>query len=69
MYAGAVLLGFLGISLMFNSWIVLLWPILAYIVSSLLVRKEETMMTAVFGEDYRRYAAHTGRLFPRFFSR
>ena len=29
--------------------------------------KEEEMMTTVFGEEYNRYAARTGRLFPRFF--
>jgi len=69
MYAGGVLFGILGISLMFNSWIVLLGPVLTYAIFSLLVRKEEAMMTAVFGEDYRRYAARTGRLFPRFFGR
>lgn len=66
-YAGGIFLGSLGTSLMFNSWIVLLLPVLMYAVYSILVRKEETMMTAVFGEEYERYASHTGRLFPRFF--
>jgi protein-S-isoprenylcysteine O-methyltransferase Ste14 len=65
MYAGGVVLGFLGISLMLNSWIILLSPVLQYLVTSILVRKEEAIMAAVFGEDYRRYAARTGRLFPR----
>jgi protein-S-isoprenylcysteine O-methyltransferase Ste14 len=66
-YAGGILLGSLGVSLMFNSWIVLLLPVLMYVAYSILVRKEEAMMTAVFGEEYQRYAARTGRLFPRFF--
>lgn len=66
-YAGGILFFCLGISLMFNSWIILLFPILLYPIYSILVRKEEMMMTAVFGEEYKRYAAHTGRLFPRFF--
>jgi protein-S-isoprenylcysteine O-methyltransferase Ste14 len=67
-YAGGVLLGSLGISLLFNSWIVLLQPVILFAIYSFLVRKEETMMTAVFGEEYQRYAAKTGRLFPRLLS-
>lgn len=67
MYAGVVLWGFSGISLIFNSWIMLLAPLLQYPILSLLVRKEEVMMAAVFGEEYTRYAACTGRLFPRLF--
>lgn len=66
-YAGVALLGFSGISLLFNSWIMLLVPLLQYPILSVLVRKEEAMMTAVFGEEYTRYAASTGRLFPRLF--
>ena len=64
-YAGGTLLGSLGIALLFNSWIMLLLPVLMYIAYSILVRREETMMTAVFGEEYLRYASKTGRLFPR----
>jgi protein-S-isoprenylcysteine O-methyltransferase Ste14 len=67
-YAGASLLASLSISLMFNSWIVLLLPVFMFAIYSFLVRKEEAMMTAVFGEEYQRYAAKTGRLFPRIFS-
>ncbi len=66
-YAGGILLGSLGISLLFNSWILLLQPVISYAIISLLVRKEETMMTALFGEEYKSYAAQTGRLFPRIF--
>jgi len=66
-YAGAVLFGTLGISLLFNSWIMLFLPLLLYTVNFFLVRSEEKMMLSVFGDDYRRYAANTGRLFPRCF--
>jgi len=66
-YAGGVWLSSLGVALMFNSWIILPLPIFMYLVFSLLVRKEESMMTTAFGEEYQRYAAHTGRLFPRFY--
>jgi protein-S-isoprenylcysteine O-methyltransferase Ste14 len=64
-YAGGALLGATGISLIFNSWIILPLPVLAFAVYSILIRKEESMMLAVFGEEYQRYAARTGRLSPR----
>ena len=68
LYAGGSLLGSLGISLMFNAWILLLQPLLLFAVFFILARKEEKMMLEVFGEEYERYAARTGRLFPRIFS-
>jgi protein-S-isoprenylcysteine O-methyltransferase Ste14 len=66
-YAGGIWFGSLGAALIFNSWIILLLPVLFYPVVSLLVRREEAMMNAVFGEQYQNYASQTGRLFPRFF--
>jgi protein-S-isoprenylcysteine O-methyltransferase Ste14 len=67
MYAGGILFGCLGACLLFNSWIILLLPVIMYTIFFFMVRKEEAMMRAVFGEKYQSYAAHTGRLFPRFF--
>ena len=64
-YAGGVLLGAVGISLLCNSWIILPLPVFMFITFSILVRKEEAMMMEVFGEEYERYAACTGRLFPK----
>ena len=58
-------MGASGIALMFNSWIMLLLPVFLYVTYFLLVRKEETMMKMVFGEEYERYSAHTGMLLPR----
>ncbi len=66
-YAGGLALAFPGISLMFNSWILFLAPVIDYLILFFLVRKEELMMITAFGEDYKRYAARTGRLFPRLF--
>jgi protein-S-isoprenylcysteine O-methyltransferase Ste14 len=66
-YAGVTFLASLGVSLLFNSWLILLWPVIMYVAYSILVRKEESIMTAVFGEEYRSYASQTGRLFPRLF--
>ena len=65
MYAGGIFLADIGIILLLNSWIVLLWPVLVYPVWSFLVRKEEKLMESVFGESYTSYAARTGRFVPR----
>jgi protein-S-isoprenylcysteine O-methyltransferase Ste14 len=67
LYSGSLILGLTGISLLFNSWILLLAPILEYGILSRLVRKEEAMMASVFGDTYREYAMHTGRLLPKLF--
>lgn len=67
MYAGGALLLGTGLALILNSWILILCPILWCFILSVLVRKEEKMMEAVFGEEYRGYAARTGCLLPRFF--
>ena len=64
-YAGGIFLAGVGAALMFNSWVLLSVPLLSYPIWSLLVRKEEQMMATVFGENYKRYADHTGRLFPK----
>jgi protein-S-isoprenylcysteine O-methyltransferase Ste14 len=65
MYAGGIFLFAPGVAILFNSWVVLLWPVLVYPIWSTLVRKEEQMMLAVFGEAYSNYAGRTGKLFPR----
>jgi len=64
-YAGWIWLGSTGVALVLNSWIMLFGPFILYFFYSILVRKEEKMMAAVFGDDYKRYALRTGRLFPR----
>ncbi len=52
-------------ALIWNSWILLLLPALMYAAYSILVHKEEAMMMSIFGEEYKKYAARTGRFFPR----
>jgi protein-S-isoprenylcysteine O-methyltransferase Ste14 len=64
-YVGAIFFVYPGIALLFNSWIMLLCPILMFPVWTFLIRREETIMASLFGEDYAHYAAQTGRLFPR----
>jgi len=64
-YAGWIWLGSTGVALVLNSWIMLFGPFILYFFYSILVRREEKMMAAVFGDEYERYALRTGRLFPR----
>ncbi len=66
-YAGALWLGIPAVALLCNSWIILSQVILSYPILAFLVRREERVMAAVFGEAYTRYAAQTGKLFPRVF--
>jgi protein-S-isoprenylcysteine O-methyltransferase Ste14 len=54
-----------AVALLFNSWIILLWPPALHPFWHLLVRREEQMMETLFGDDYRQYAAQTGRFLPR----
>jgi protein-S-isoprenylcysteine O-methyltransferase Ste14 len=68
LYSGGIWGCGLGIAFILNSWILLLCPVLSYPIWSFLVRKEEKMMVTVFGETYKRYASHTGKLFPKLFT-
>jgi protein-S-isoprenylcysteine O-methyltransferase Ste14 len=67
MYAGGIFLATPGLALILKSWILLLWPILLFMIWSILIRKEENMMKEVFGHEYERYAAKTRRFVPRLF--
>jgi protein-S-isoprenylcysteine O-methyltransferase Ste14 len=67
LYAGVIFIANPGIALVFNSWTMILCVLFIFPVLSVLVRKEETIMHSFFDEDYVRYAARTGRLFPRIF--
>ena len=65
MYAGYILLG-IGQLLCFANWLVgpafLVFYGLFYLQR---VQREEEIMLAKFGEEYRHYMQHTGRLLPR----
>jgi protein-S-isoprenylcysteine O-methyltransferase Ste14 len=67
MYAGATFLAGFGVAFLLNSWAAILCPLAVYPILSVLVLKEEKMMEEVFGAEYERYAARTGRLIPKLF--
>ena len=52
-----------------NGLVGLLWTTSVAIDTTVRIRYEESLMSARFGEEYRAYAARTGRLLPRLFSR
>jgi len=69
MYAAWITFISAGIALFLNSWILLLWVAALHPIWHLLITKEEKMLAENFGDEYREYAARTGRFFPRVFCR
>lgn len=66
MYAAWITFICPGVALFFNSWTMLLWPLLLHPVWHILVAWEETWMQKLFGDSYREFARRTGRFVPRF---
>lgn len=54
-----------GFAIWLNSYVYLAWALLLHPVWHCLVRDEERMMVATFGDAYREYQERTGRFFPR----
>ena len=65
LYAAWIVLVCAGLSLFLNSWILLIWVVSLQPLWHLLVPREERMMEELFGDEYRTYAARTGRFIPR----
>lgn len=64
-YTGA-LIAHAGLGLAFGSWISLLLSTIPFLVAAFYrIRVEERALVLFFGQDYSRYAATTGRLFPK----
>jgi protein-S-isoprenylcysteine O-methyltransferase Ste14 len=55
----------ISVTLLSANWLVGLSGLLAMALLVLRTGKEEQMLIERFGEDYRRYAAKTGRFMPR----
>ena len=66
MYAAWVTFISMGVALMFNSWMYVLWSLLLHPIWHVLARREEKIVEDAFGDEYRRYAARTGRFVPKF---
>jgi protein-S-isoprenylcysteine O-methyltransferase Ste14 len=64
LYATIMLLIVPGLSLVLNSWIILLTPFLAYSQFRRHIRTEYDEMEKFFGEAWREYAKKTPEIFP-----
>ena len=58
-----------GAALWLDSWICLAGIVLIHAAWHFIVMPEERMMLDLFGDEYRRYAARTGRFVPRLWRR
>ena len=65
LYAAFLSVFNIGLAIWLNSYIYLAWALLLHPVWHLLVRDEEQMMVATFGDAYCEYQKRTGRFFPR----
>jgi protein-S-isoprenylcysteine O-methyltransferase Ste14 len=65
MYAAWLTFIIPGVALYLNSWICVGGALLIHALWHGLVISEERMLLAIFGDEYRRYAASTGRFVPR----
>jgi protein-S-isoprenylcysteine O-methyltransferase Ste14 len=69
MYAAWITLILPAVALYLNSWIFLFFVVLTHPIWHQLVIREEKMMFEKFQNEYRAYAARTGRFFPRICNR
>ena len=61
MYTG-LLLAYIGVgNVVGNWWTFVLIPVLVWIVSSYVIRKEEGYLSRAFGEEYHRYKKNVRR--------
>ena len=63
-YAGWILLLLPALGLLANSWLVLSTAVVMYVLTRLLVRREEQNLEAQFGEQYAEYKRRTNAIFP-----
>lgn len=65
LYASLLSVGVPGLALFLDHWIWLAWVAAVHLLWHVVIRSEERMMEAEFGEAYRSYARRTGRFVPR----
>ena len=59
------LLLFSSLSLIAANWFMMLGTVLAFVLVSLRLPKEEAALIEAFGDEYRAYMQRTGRFLPR----
>ena len=66
MYAAWVSFISMGVALFLNSWVYVLWSVALHPIWHTLASREEKIVLDVFGDQYKHYAAGTGRFLPKF---
>lgn len=61
-----IILGFVATSLICSNWLYAALCLARTVLFEIRMRREEAMLTAQFGDEYRNYMHRTGRLLPRF---
>lgn len=69
LYASFITLGAPGLALFLNHVVFLVWLPVLHVIWHLVIPLEERLMVERFGDEYRTYAARTGRFVPRVRSR
>ncbi len=64
-YSALLWSGTATVAFAFQAWLVLLAALPLHLIWIRLAFIEEQWLEGLFGEDYRRYAAHTGQFLPR----
>jgi protein-S-isoprenylcysteine O-methyltransferase Ste14 len=65
LYASFLSVGAPAVAIFLDHWVFLAWVVAGHALWHLVVRPEERMMAAEFGEAYQVYASRTGRFVPR----
>ncbi|MBN1535748.1 MAG: isoprenylcysteine carboxylmethyltransferase family protein [Anaerolineales bacterium] len=64
-----LMLCFLGLALVSEIWLLLLWAVLSPVFFNRIAGIEEMMMKEQFGDEYLAYMNQTGRFFPKIFAK
>lgn len=65
LFAAVIFLLLPGITLFFNSWLLLTIPFFMYIMFKIFIKREEHLMGKEFGQEYVEYKNNTSAIFPK----
>jgi protein-S-isoprenylcysteine O-methyltransferase Ste14 len=65
LYAAFLLFFNFGLAIFLDNWIYIIWAVVQHPLWHLNMESEEVLVRRVFGDEYDRYCAITGRFFPK----
>jgi protein-S-isoprenylcysteine O-methyltransferase Ste14 len=65
-YSAWILFIIPALALLSKSWLVLSTPIFSYIAFKILIKKEDSCLERLFGEEYLRYRSEVNEIIPKF---